>query len=111
MLTSFHDEPRAARVIVALDCGAEEALDVARRLSGHATWVKIGMTLYYAEGPAIVRAMKELGFKVFLDLKFHDIPHQVRGAAYSAASSGADMLTMHGVGGPAMMAAGAEGLA
>lgn len=111
MLTDFHNEPRSSRVIVALDCGPDEALDIARRLSGHATWVKIGMTLYYSQGPAIVRAMKDLGFKVFLDLKFHDIPHQVRGAAYSAAASGADMLTMHAVGGPAMMEAGADGAA
>ena len=60
--------------------------------------MKVGMTLFYANGPAIVYALKERGFKVFLDLKFHDIPHQVEGAAYAAAGSGADMLTMHTVG-------------
>ena len=54
-------------------------------------------------------ALKERGFKVFLDLKFHDIPHQVEGAAYAAAGSGADMLTMHTVGGVDMMAAAQKG--
>ena len=56
-----------------------------------------------------MRALKERGFKVFLDLKFHDIPHQVEGAAYAAAGSGADMLTMHTVGGVDMMAAAQRG--
>ena len=72
------------RVIVALDCDRERALELAHELSGHAAWLKVGMTLYYAEGPQIVKTFKDLGFKVFLDLKFHDIPHQVRGAARSA---------------------------
>ena len=72
-------------------------------------WLKVGMTLYYAEGPKIVQTFKQLGFNVFLDLKFHDIPHQVEGAAASAVLSGADMLTMHAVGGSAMMAAGHRG--
>lgn len=109
MLANFADVPRSERVIVALDCGREEAYAIARRLSGRASWVKIGMTLFYAEGPAIVRDMKELGFNVFLDLKFHDIPHQVEGAARSATASGADMLTMHAVGGTAMMEAALAG--
>ena len=68
------------RVIVALDCDRERALELAHELSGHAAWLKVGMTLDYAEGPEIVKTFKDLGFKVFLDLKFHDIPHQVRGA-------------------------------
>ena len=63
------------------------------------------MTLYYAEGPQIVEIFKLLGFKVFLDLKFHDIPHQVQGAAASAVEAGADMITMHAVGGVPMMQA------
>ena len=63
------------------------------------------MTLYYAEGPQIVEIFKLLGFKVFLDLKFHDIPHQVQGAAASAVEAGADMITMHAVGGIPMMQA------
>ncbi|MDR0514136.1 MAG: orotidine-5'-phosphate decarboxylase [Coriobacteriaceae bacterium] len=99
----------AERVIVALDCGADEALTLARSLKGAATWMKVGMTLYYAQGPSIVAALKDEGFKVFLDLKFHDIPHQVEGAAAAAASSGADMLTMHALGGPDMMRAAVRG--
>ena len=96
-------------IIVAVDCDRDRALELADDLSGHARWLKVGMTLYYAEGPAIVRQFKELGFKVFLDLKFHDIPHQVRGAARSAALAGADLLTAHGLGSAAMLAACREG--
>lgn len=107
---SFTDIPQRDRIITALDCSADEAIALAHSLSGKASWVKIGMTLYYAEGPAIVKAMKDLGFKVFLDLKFHDIPHQVEGAAYSAAMSGADMLTMHAVGSVPMMEAAQRGV-
>ena len=109
MVSSFEEVPARDRVIVALDCGIEEAFDLADQLQGKATWMKVGMTLFYANGPAIVYALKERGFKVFLDLKFHDIPHQVEGAAYAAAGSGADMLTMHTVGGVDMMAASEYG--
>ena len=105
MLTSFDSIPARDRVIVALDCDAWEAIALADKLEGHAQWLKIGMTLYYAEGPAIVKMFKRRGFNVFLDLKFHDIPHQVEGAARSAAASGADMITMHTVGGIPMMEA------
>lgn len=111
MLNSFRDIPARDRIIVALDCGADEAMDLAGKLKGHASWVKVGMTLYYAEGPSIVRAMKDAGFKVFVDLKFHDIPHQVKGAAASVVASGADMLTMHASGGADMMRAACEGAA
>ena len=109
MLTTFSDIPERDRVIVALDCDIEEAFELADKLQGKATWMKIGMTLFYANGPAVVYALKERGFKVFLDLKFHDIPHQVEGAAYSAAASGADMMTMHTIGGVAMMSAAQKG--
>ena len=108
-MTAFSQEPARDRVIVALDCDRTEALRLADLLSGCAKWVKVGMTLYYAEGPAIVAELKECGFKVFLDLKFNDIPHQVQGAAASAARTGADMLTMHASGGSSMMAAGQRG--
>ncbi len=103
------DAEARERVIVALDCDREEALSLADVLSGHAKWLKVGMTLYYAEGPSIVREFKERGFKVFLDLKFHDIPHQVRGAARSAADAGADLLSVHGLGAGAMLKAAREG--
>ena len=110
MLTTFSDIPERDRVIVALDCDIEEAFELADKLQGKATWMKIGMTLFYANGPAVVYALKERGFKVFLDLKFHDIPHQVYGAAASAARSGADMITMHAIGGLEMMRAAIDGL-
>ena len=97
------------RIITALDMPRDEAIALADKLAGTATWLKVGMTLYYKEGPQIVSELQERGFKVFLDLKFHDIPHQVRGAAKSAVASGADMLTMHTVGAAEMCRAAREG--
>jgi orotidine-5'-phosphate decarboxylase len=91
------------RIIVALDCDAYEARDLAEHLRNQATWLKVGMTLYYQEGPAIIKDLKRLGFKIFVDLKLHDIPHQVRGAAASITLVGADMLTVHASGGLQMM--------
>ena len=64
-----------------------KGMTLADALQGKAAWMKVGMTLFYANGPAIVYALKERGFKVFLDLKFHDIPHQVEGAAFAAAGT------------------------
>ncbi len=109
MLTSFDHEPRRDRVIIALDCEADKALAIAYELAGEAKWVKIGMTLYYAYGTDLVRMLKARGYQVFLDLKFHDIPHQVEGAARSAAATGADMVTMHTSGGVDMMCAAQRG--
>ena len=111
MLKDFNSIPKTDRVIIALDCEADKALSIAYQLAGEASWVKIGMTLYYAYGTDLVKMLKARGYKVFLDLKFHDIPHQVRGAARSAAESGADMITMHTDGGVPMMVAALEGAA
>ena len=97
----------ADRIIVALDCGPERARELAGILRGRARWLKVGMTLFYQEGPAIVRELKEQGFMVFLDLKLHDIPHQVGGAAAAVVATGADMFTVHASGGTAMMEAAA----
>lgn len=110
MLNSFDTVPARDRVIVALDCKKDEALFLADTLRGKATWVKVGMTLFCECGPDIVRMLKQRGFKVFLDLKFHDIPHQIENAAYEAARSGADMLTMHTLGGTDMMEAAQRGV-
>ena len=110
MVTAFDSIPKASRIIVALDCGRDEAIEIAEKLSGRAKWVKIGMTLYYACGPAIIAAFKQRGFNVFLDLKLHDIPFQIEGAAKSAAMTGADMITMHTLGGADMCAAGQRGV-
>lgn len=95
-------------IIVALDCDAAEALALAHALRGKVGWLKVGMTLFYAEGPEIVARIRELGFEVFVDLKLHDIPHQVAGAAASIARLGAGMLTVHASGGSAMMRAAVE---
>lgn len=110
MSSLFDAVPARDRVIVALDCGMKDALGLADKLQGRATWLKVGMTLFYECGPAAVRALKERGFRIFLDLKFHDIPHQIEGAAYMAARSGADMLTMHALGGIDMMKAAQRGV-
>ncbi len=97
------------RVMVALDCGPDEARELADKLEGHATWLKVGITLIYDGGLPLVQELRDRGFKVFVDSKFHDIPHQVRGAVKSAAHSGADLVTVHGSGSAKMLAACAEG--
>ena len=97
------DEEARESIIVALDCGRGEAVSLAERLGGRARWVKVGMTLFYAEGPSIVHEMREHGLRVFLDLKLHDIPFQVHGAAKSASLTGADILSIHGLGSSAMI--------
>ena len=97
-------------VIIALDMSEEEAVALCERLRGKARWVKVGMTLYYACGPAIVRTMHDLGFKVFLDLKLHDIPFQIEGAAEAASLAGADILSLHALGGAAMAAGARKGV-
>lgn len=109
-MLDFSCLPERERIIVALDCGAEEARALARSLKGKATWLKVGMTLYYQEGPAIVSEFKDMGFNVFVDLKFHDIPHQIYGAAQSVARAGADMITLHTIGGLEMMRSAIDGL-
>ncbi len=100
------------RIIVALDQpDLESALACARSLVGRAKWVKVGMTLFYREGPRAVAAMRDLGFDVFVDLKCHDIPHQVEGAAAALGSLGAGIITVHASGGADMMEAAVRGAA
>ena len=102
-------EQASDKVIIALDCSRERAFELADMLAGKATWVKVGMTLFYAEGPAIVDAMRERGLKVFLDLKVHDIPFQVQGAVRSASMTGADIISIHGLGTAPMVEAARKG--
>lgn len=109
MIEQFNDIPLRDRIIVALDLPKDKALEVADKLEADALWVKVGMTLYGEGGPDIIKTLTDKGFKVFLDLKFHDIPHQVEGAARSAAATGASMLTLHGIGGSEMMKAAVKG--
>lgn len=73
-MLDFTSIPERDRVIVALDCDRGRALELADMLSGKAAWLKVGMTLFYQEGPYFINALQKRGFKVFLDLKFHDIP-------------------------------------
>ena len=106
-------QPVAARdrIIVALDLDPEPSLELAGKLTGHARWVKVGMTLFYKSGPRVVEQLRAMGFDVFLDLKLHDIPHQVLGAARSVGSLGVGMLTVHASGGSAMVDAAVRGAA
>ena len=98
-------------VIVACDFpSAGETLAFLDKLGSARPFVKIGMELYYAEGPQIVRSLKERGYKVFLDLKLHDIPNTVKKAMAVLSSLGADIVNVHAAGTKAMMAAALEGL-
>jgi len=100
----------SARAIVALDVGsAAEAAALTARLGAACDFVKIGLELFVAEGPAIVRAMLGERRDVFLDLKLHDIPNTVRGAAARAAATGARIITVHASGGRAMVEAAVDG--
>jgi orotidine-5'-phosphate decarboxylase len=95
---------------VALDVPeAGQAMDMVRRLGDACDFYKVGLELFTAEGPSVVRALRETARDVFLDLKFHDIPNTVRGAARSAARLGARLLTVHASGGRAMLEAAVDG--
>lgn len=97
-------------IMVALDVpSAAEALSVASRLEGIPCWMKVGMELFYAAGPDFVRQLKAQGYRVFLDLKLHDIPNTVRGGVRSVCRLGVDMVNVHAAGGSAMMRAAVEG--
>jgi orotidine-5'-phosphate decarboxylase len=96
--------------IVALDVqSSDDALAIVRSLGARCRFYKVGSELFTASGPSVVARVRETGAEVFLDLKLHDIPNTVRGAARSAAALGATLLTVHGVGGGEMVAAAVEG--
>ncbi len=102
----------ADRIFVALDVESlPEAAALLDRLDGVLTGCKIGSQLYTAAGPAAIELARKRGFRVFLDLKFHDIPNTVAGATREAARLGVFMLNVHASGGLAMLRAAAQAAA
>ncbi len=104
--------PAKDKLIVALDVDtADKALALVKDLRDVAGMFKVGSTLFTTAGPQIVRDIIALDSKVFLDLKFHDIPHQVAGAARAAAELGVSLFTIHASGGSEMMQRAVEAVA
>lgn len=98
-------------VIIACDFSSgRQTLDFLEKFGDRKPFVKVGMKLFYAEGPEIIREIKKLGCRVFLDLKLHDIPNTVRGAMRNLARLDVDMCNVHAAGTKAMMEAAREGL-
>jgi orotidine-5'-phosphate decarboxylase len=101
-------DPRS-RLIVALDVSSgADAQSIVQQVGDSAQTFKVGKQLFTAEGPQLVRDLVASGRKVFLDLKFHDIPNTVSGAVGEAAKLGVSMLTVHASGGSKMLKAAAE---
>ncbi|GFR37499.1 orotidine 5'-phosphate decarboxylase [Insulibacter thermoxylanivorax] len=102
----------ASRLMVALDYpNAAAAERLLTELKGIPCYMKVGMQLFYAAGPAFIERLQRDGYRVFLDLKMHDIPNTVKGAAQSIASMGVDMFNVHAAGGVKMMEAALAGAA
>ena len=98
-------------VIIACDFNsAEKVFAFLDKFTGRKPFVKIGMELYYAEGPAIVREIKARGHKIFLDLKLHDIPNTVKKSMAVLSGLDVDMTNLHAAGTKRMMEAAIEGL-
>jgi len=101
-----------AELIVALDVGSRAEAEAKIALLGDSVnFYKIGLELFTAEGPDVVKAVKGLGKNVFLDLKLHDIPRTVARAVKSAGALGVDLMTIHATGGRAMVRAAADAAA
>jgi len=104
----MHDYLMHDRLMVALDMpNADEALLMREKIGNEAGWLKVGLRLFVAEGPALIRELLEQ-HKIFLDLKFHDIPNTVAQAVESAGGLGVQMLNVHAGGGPEMLMAAAK---
>lgn len=101
---------RTPALVVALDfADAAPALDLASRLRGVVPWVKVGLELFLDAGKDLPARLKDMGYHVFLDLKFMDIPNTVQAAVAQGTRMGADMLTVHALGGRAMCEAAVAG--
>src|SRR5438270_10727668 len=117
--SSFHSHSQSStpksgkeRLIVALDVpSAAAAQKLVQSIGDEAVFYKVGLQLFAAEGPSVVRDLIASGKKVFLDLKIHEIPNSAAGAVKSAAELGVDMVTVHAAGGKQMMKAAAEAAA
>ena len=98
-------------VIIALDFDSrEKTLAFLDRFTEEKPFVKVGMELFYAEGPAIVREIRRRGHRIFLDLKLHDIPNTVKKAMAALSALDVDIINLHAAGTAAMMTAALEGL-
>ena len=95
-------------IIVALDIESERALELAKKLNPQECKVKVGSQLFTADGPIIIEKLNELGFDIFLDLKFHDIPNTVKKAVEEVIKMGVWMLNVHSLGGKEMLRAAYE---
>ncbi len=112
LIAALRALPAGKRVITALDVpGQEQALELAASLGADGGFVKVGLELFSAAGPEVVRCLQDLQRDIFLDLKYHDIPNTVASAARIAAGMGASLCTMHAGNGRAAMTAAAEALA
>jgi len=104
-------DPISPRIIVALDYAeAQPALALVKRLDPDLCRLKVGKELFTVAGPDLVRRLVDGGFDVFLDLKFHDIPHTVQKAVAAASTLGVWMVNVHALGGSDMLRAAREGL-
>ena len=98
-------------LIIALDFPTKKnVVDFLKPFAGEKLFLKVGMELFYAEGPAIIAYLKDSGHDVFLDLKLHDIPNTVKSGMKSLARLGCDLVNVHASGGREMMEAALEGL-
>ena len=98
-----------ATLIIALDRpDTAQAIDLVDRLGDDADYYKVGAELFTVAGPAVVHALRERGKRVFLDLKYHDIPNTVASAVRAARALGVELLTVHAAGGETMLRAAAE---
>ncbi len=112
MITALRDIPLRQRIITALDVpGAAPAVELARRLGQDGRFVKVGLELFSAAGPEVIRQLQACGKEVFLDLKYHDIPNTMAGAARTACDLGAVMVTAHASAGRRALSATAAALA
>lgn len=111
MQEDYTQEDYAQRIMVALDYSDEqEARILLTKLQGIPCYMKVGLQLFYAAGPRFIVYLKEQGYKVFLDVKMHDIPNTVKGGSESVTRLGVDMFNVHAAGGRRMMEAALEGV-